>query len=67
MKVPVDSASGKIVIFFALFVGLIATAFIIWLVIFRETGMPVYLYCVQLWHLIFVVTKILIIYFQLIS
>ena len=33
-----DSASGMLVIFFAVFVGVIASSFIIWLFVYRETG-----------------------------
>ena len=38
-----DSASGMLVIFFAVFVGAIASSFIIWLFVYRETGLFLFL------------------------
>ena len=48
-----DSASGMLVIFFAVFVGAIASSFIIWLFVYRETGLFLFLLIISVMiHLI---------------
>ena len=43
-----DSASGMLVIFFAVFVGAIASSFIIWLFVYRETGLFLFLLIISI-------------------
>ena len=43
-----DSASGMLVMFFAVFVGAIASSFIIWLFVYRETGLFLFLLIISI-------------------